>query len=88
MNLWPRELRHRSAESHHFGGPWVRIQARTENVSVILFCADFYAFFLCICFVIPKGMLTNNVDPQKGGEANFTSVWKDLAHCAVCSILV
>ena len=27
-------------------------------------------------------MLTNNVDPQKGGEANFTSVWKDLAHCA------
>ena len=44
MNLWLRELRRRSAETHHFGGPWVRIQARTENMSVIFFCADFSTF--------------------------------------------
>ena len=29
---------------YHFGGPWVRIQARTENMSVIFFCADFSRF--------------------------------------------
>ena len=32
-------------------------------------------------------MLTNNLDPQKGGEANFTSVWKDLAHCGYTNLL-
>ena len=41
----------------------------------------FTHFFFAFAFVIPKGMLTNNVDLQKGGEANFTSSWKDLAHC-------
>ena len=30
-------------------------------------------------FVIPKGMLINNVDPQKGGEANFTLCMKGLS---------
>ena len=28
-------------------------------------------------------MLTNNVDPQKGGEANYASSRKDLAHCGL-----
>ena len=34
----------RYAETYSFGGPWVRIQARTENMSVIFFCADFSTF--------------------------------------------
>ena len=41
---WPRELRRKSAEKYHFGGPWVRIQARTKNMSLIFFCADFSTF--------------------------------------------
>ena len=45
----------------------------------------FHIFFFAFAFLIPKGMLTNNVDPQKGGEANYASFRKDLAHCAyVC----
>ena len=44
MILWPRELRRRSAETHHFGCPWVRNQAQTENMSVIFFCEDFSTF--------------------------------------------
>ena len=43
---WPRELRRKYSKTYHFGGPWVRIQAQTENVSVIFFCADFYTLFL------------------------------------------
>ena len=40
----PRQQRCRSAETYNFGGPWVRIQAWTENMSVIFFCADFSTF--------------------------------------------
>ena len=35
---------------YHFGGPWVRIQARTENVSLIFFWADFSTFSYLNCF--------------------------------------
>ena len=41
---WLRELRRKSTKLYHFGGPWVRIQAQTENVSVIFFCKDFSTF--------------------------------------------
>ena len=41
---WLRELRRKSTKLYHFGGPWVRIQAQTENVSVIFFCKDFSRF--------------------------------------------
>ena len=43
--LWLRELRHKSANSHHFGGLWVRIQARTENMSVIFFLYRLFNIF-------------------------------------------
>ena len=33
-----------SLQSHNFIGPQVRIQVRTENVSVSFFCADFSTF--------------------------------------------
>ena len=35
-----------SIKSSNFGGPWVRIQAPTENMSVFFFCADLFTFFL------------------------------------------
>ena len=41
---WLRELRHKYTKNYHFGGPWVRIQARIENMSQIFFCADFSTF--------------------------------------------
>ena len=42
--MWLRELRRKLTKLYHFGGPWVRIQAQTENVSEIFFCADFSTF--------------------------------------------
>ena len=41
---WLHELRRKFIKLYHFVGPWVWIQARTENVSVIFFCADFSIF--------------------------------------------
>ena len=35
---------------YHFVGPWVRIQAQTENMSIIFLCADFFTFFYLNCF--------------------------------------
>ena len=54
---------------------------RPKNACDFFSEQTFTHFFFAFAFVIPKGILTNNVGPQKGGEANFTSVWKDLAHC-------
>ena len=44
MTVWPRELGRKSINLLHFACPWVRIQAQTENMSVIFFCADFSTF--------------------------------------------
>ena len=35
---------------YHFVGLWVRIQAQTENMSIIFLCADFFTFFYLNCF--------------------------------------
>ena len=44
ITLWLRELKRKSAETYNFGGLWVRIQAWSEKMSVIFFCADFLTF--------------------------------------------
>ena len=54
-----------SAENHHFGGPWVRIQAWTENVSLIFFWADFSTFSYLNCFSHNLGGLHKPCGPSK-----------------------
>ena len=34
----------KSTKMYNFACPWVRIPVRTENMSVIFFCADFFSF--------------------------------------------
>ena len=48
----------------------------------------FTYFFFEFAFVIPKGMLTHNVDPQKGGEAIFTSCMKGLSSLCTTTYLI
>ena len=43
---------------------------------LFFFQQTFAHFFFAFVFLLPKGMLTNYVDLQKGGEANFTSCMK------------
>ena len=59
---------YRAAGSNPGAGP-----KNAFNFFLIRIFAHFF-----FAFAIPKGMLTNNVDPQKGGEANFTSCMKGL----------
>ena len=48
--MWLHELSHKSVKVYHFGGPWVRIQARTENMSIIFFVQTFSHSFIWIHF--------------------------------------
>ena len=50
---------------YHFGGPWVRIQARTENVSLIFFWADFSTFSYLNCFSHNLGGVHKPCGPSK-----------------------
>ena len=81
MTSWPRQLRRQSAESHHFGGPWVRIQARTENMSKFFFCEDFFNFFF---IKSAKGVSINYVDTFKTASSPSLDLcphaWNKLAY--------
>ena len=50
---------------YHFGGRWVRIQAQTENVSLIFFWADFSTFSYLNCFSHNLGGVHKPCGPSK-----------------------
>ena len=81
MTSWLRLLRHQSADSHHFGGLWVRIQAQTENMSKFFFCEDFFTFFF---LKSAKGVSINYVDTFKTASSPSLDLcphaWNKLAY--------
>ena len=74
--LCPRELRCEFAEMYHFGGPWVRIQARTENISVIFFCADFSTFSYLKLASDSFGGVHEQYGPKRGKGRLFYLVYE------------
>ena len=69
--LWPHELRREFAEMYHFGGPWVRIQSQTENMSVVFFCADFSTFSYLKLASDSFGVVHKQFGLPKGGGRQF-----------------
>ena len=65
----------------------VRIQGEDQKMHLIFSQQTFTHFFFAFAFVIQKGTLTNHVDPQKGGEANFTSCMEGLSSWWLVCIL-
>ena len=57
--------------------------AAPKNAFNFFLNRPFSHFFFAFAFVIPRGMLTNNVDPQKGGEANFTLCMEGLSSLCI-----
>ena len=83
ITLWLRELRRKSAEMYHFGDPWVRIQAWSENMSVIFFCPDFSTFSYLKLASDSFGGVHKQYGPKKGeGKAFLPHVFSDLVHSA------
>ena len=66
----------RYAETYSFGGPWVRIQARTENMSVIFFCADFSTFSYLKLASDSFGGVHEQYGPKRGKGRFFYLVYE------------
>ena len=76
---WLRQLRRKSDNLQHFACPWVRIQAGTENMSVIFFCADFFTFFYLNCFSHNLGGVHKPRGLSKERERSFFPVYEGLS---------